>query len=224
MPGDIPRGGKPTTNSHHLGNLMGTIQSLPQQVRRTPDKIIKRLLFCRPGFSSSSIFSFRLLWRLCPLLLRSSETMNINKEGHQGNVRVSWALSTLSVAFITTKQLEIWQKLRFTVWMARMTSGDGKCLTFSFSVSDQRINISGYAKSEVSLKSVLKYDFNMVLFFSKYFKIFIQNACIWSVGRLLNVIDWDSLWHKHPNHNTTSWECCFYYFWHYLNLSQGFTS
>lgn len=78
--------------------------------------------------------------------------MNINKEGHQGNLKVSWAFSALSVAFITTEQWEIWQKLRFTAWMAQMTFGDGKCLRFSFSVSDQRINISGYAKFEVSLK------------------------------------------------------------------------
>lgn len=65
----------------------------------------------------------------------------------------------------------------------------------------------------------------MVLFFSKYFKIFIQNACIWSVRKLLNIIDWDSLWHKHPNHSTTNFLRIFYcYSYNYPNLSQDFTS
>lgn len=139
---------KEQRSRQYFGN--SSVRHLLQQVRRTPNKMITRLLFCWAGFSSSC--SLRLLWRLWPLILCSSETMNINKDGHQGNLRISWAFSTLSVAFITSKQLEIWQNLRFTVWMAEMTPGDGKYLRFSFPVSDQRINISGYAKSEVSLK------------------------------------------------------------------------
>lgn len=82
--------------------------------------------------SPSCISSFRLLWRLCPLILYNSETMNINKEGCQGNLRISWAFSTLFAAFITTKQPEIWQKPRFTACVAEMTSGDGKYLRSSF--------------------------------------------------------------------------------------------
>lgn len=133
-----------TKNSQDLDNLLREYS----QERKTPNEIITHLLFFRAGFSASCISSSQMLWGD----VFSFEAVNINKEGQQGKLRFSCVFFTLSLSFISTKQLENWQKLRFTVWMAQMTSGDGKWLRFRFSLSDQRVNISGYANTKVSLK------------------------------------------------------------------------